>query len=266
MTQDFLVRDTRQPGHFWADNELIDIYGPRIGPHGLAVYMALARRAINGTGECKLSMRTIAAQIAMSVGGVSNAMTVLLELGLARVIDRGDNRRPAVYILADVKAMTDPGYAQLRLTGSETSKAKALQNSVHPMNAGVHPLNATVHPVNSAFTTRTRNKERKTSSRLDLKTSPNPSVPEGTLKIPTRKRDQLKLDQEIRRLVKSSDCPLQGKLVVIQAAVNLGFDPQYVNYVGGSDCPFHPNNQSVTQNGNCWACYSEQHESGCQLA
>jgi DNA-binding MarR family transcriptional regulator len=161
VSEEFLVRDTRQPGHFWADNELIDVYGPQLGAHGIAVYMALARKAINGTGECRISMRSIAGQIGISVGGVSNAMADLLNLGLARQVDPGDNRSAAVYVLADVKALVNPNYAQLRLEKPPIS--------VHTVNAGVHTMNATVHPVNPAFTQRTRNKERKTFTRLNTK-------------------------------------------------------------------------------------------------
>lgn len=139
MSGDFLVRDTRHPGHFWADNEVLDVYGAELGAHAFAVYMVMARNATNGTGECRVSIRKIAAQLGMSSGGVFNALARLVELGLARMVEPGDRRFPAIYLLADVKAM-----------------------SVHTVNTGVHPVNSSVHPVNSAFTTRTRNKERKT--------------------------------------------------------------------------------------------------------
>lgn len=162
MSDEFFPRDNRQPRHFWADNEIFDIYGPKLGAHGFAVYMALAKHAMNNSGECRTSMSKIATQLGMSKGGVFNALVVILQLGLAQKIDAGDNRHCAAYVLADVKALVDPEYAQLRLVGSvHTVNAKAsLRSSGEP---SVHPMTSRVHPVNAAFTPRTRNKEDKTS-------------------------------------------------------------------------------------------------------
>lgn len=162
MSDDFFPRDNRQPRHFWADNEIFDIYGPKLGAHGFAVYMALAKHAMNNSGECRTSISKIAAQLGMSKGGVFNALAVILTLGLAQKIDSGDNRHCAAYVLADVKALVDPDYAQLRLAGSvHTVNAEHnLRSSGEP---SVHPVNSRVHPMNAAFTPRTRNKESKTS-------------------------------------------------------------------------------------------------------
>jgi hypothetical protein len=162
MSDEFFPRDNRQPRHFWADNEVFDIYGPKLGAHGFAVYMALAKHAMNNSGECRTSMSKIAAQLGMSKGGVFNALAVILQLGLAKKVDEGDNRHCAAYVLADVKALTDPNYAQLRLAGSvHTVNAKESERSTGELS--VHTVNASVHPVNPAFTPRTRNKEDKTS-------------------------------------------------------------------------------------------------------
>jgi len=88
---------------------------PLLGAHGFAVYMALTRNATNGTGECKLSTSKLAAQLGMSKGGVFNALGLLVKLNLAKRIHAGDPRHPAIYVLADVKALVNPTYAQLRL-------------------------------------------------------------------------------------------------------------------------------------------------------
>jgi len=139
--REFFVRDHRAPGHFWADNEVIDVYGPQLGPHGIAVYMAMTRRADNSSGQLRLSNARIAEQIAMSKGGVFNALKLIVTLGLARILVPGSNKTPTVYVLADVKTLS------------------------------VHPVTASVHPVTAAFIPRTRNKESNTS----LNTKP-PSV------------------------------------------------------------------------------------------
>ncbi len=163
MSDEFFARDSRQPGHFWADNEVLDIYGPLLGAHGFAVYMALTRNATNGTGECKLSTSKLAAQLGMSKGGVFNALGLLVKLNLAKRIHAGDPRHPAIYVLADVKALVNPTYAQLRLAPSVHPVNAGSTPSVHPVNASGHGVNAKGHPVNAAFIPRTRNKEVKTS-------------------------------------------------------------------------------------------------------
>lgn len=145
MSAEFLVRDSRQPGHFWADNEVLDIYGPKLGAHGFAVYMALCRNATNGTGECRMATRKLAKLLDISAGGAFNALALIVKLGLIQQASAGDPRNPATYLLADVKNLT----------------------SVHGVNAkniaSVHPVNARAHGMNAAFTPRTPNKERKTS-------------------------------------------------------------------------------------------------------
>jgi len=59
-SQEFLVRDHRMPGHFWADNEVFDVFGPQLGEHGFSAYMVQCRHATNGTRECRISTRKLA--------------------------------------------------------------------------------------------------------------------------------------------------------------------------------------------------------------
>jgi hypothetical protein len=127
-TVDFLVRDTRQAGHFWADNEILDVYGARLGAHGIAVYMAMCRRADNRTGETRLSTARIAELVSMSKGGVFNALSLIVSLGLAHKLIDSNGPIPAVYVLADVKA-----------------------KSVHHMNGNRSSGERTVHPVNAQY-------------------------------------------------------------------------------------------------------------------
>lgn len=170
---EFLVRDTRLPGHFWADNEVMDIYGPLLGAHGMAVYMALCRQAINGTGECKISTAAIARKLDMSKGGAFNALGLIVKLGLARQLFAGNPRLPAIYILADVKSLTNPEMAQMRLASVHCMNAHP-PTSVHQVNSIDHVVNAKGHGMNAAFTGRTRNKEDKTSSILKTNNTAKP--------------------------------------------------------------------------------------------
>lgn len=187
--QEFLVRDTRMPGHFWADNEVLDIYGELLGAHGFAVYMALCRQAINGTGECKISTAAIARKLGISKGGAFNALALIVKLGLARQILPGTPRSSAVYVLADVKSLVNPEMAQMRLASVHGVNAHP-PTSVHGVNAKGHSVNANGHGVNAAFTGWTRNKEDKTSSRLKTSKTAEP--------ISEKLKDRLEKDRRSR--------------------------------------------------------------------
>jgi hypothetical protein len=174
--QEFFVRDTRLPGHFWADNEVLDIFGPLLGAYGIAVYMTMCRTAINGTGECRISRRRIAKQLDIAVGSAHNALELIVKLSLAKLVQEGTPRTPAIYVLADVKSLCDPKMLQMRLGSSvhqvnaearlSVHTVNAAPKSVHQVNPSDHGVNAKSHQVNAGFTTRTRNKEVKTLSRL----------------------------------------------------------------------------------------------------
>ena len=76
MSEQWIVRDARRPGHYWADNEIYDIYAPIVGVHAFAVYMALCRYA-NSEGESTPSNSTIGDQLGISRSTVYRAIQKL---------------------------------------------------------------------------------------------------------------------------------------------------------------------------------------------
>lgn len=70
------ARDAREPGHFWADNELIG-YLPQIGPMGFTLYMLLAFHAKNNTGRAWPSVATLAKEMGVSEPSVLKYTEVL---------------------------------------------------------------------------------------------------------------------------------------------------------------------------------------------
>jgi hypothetical protein len=163
----FLVRDTRLPGHFWADNEVLDVYGEELGPHGFAAYMVLCRNATNGTGKCRISTRKLAKQLGMSAGGAFNALATVVRVGLARQTSRGDRTNPGVYVLADVKALLNPDIAQSKLAARGVHTVSTTKLSAYAVNTGAHAVNMVLTP-------RTRNKESKRLSSRLTRLEPNP--------------------------------------------------------------------------------------------
>lgn len=60
------IRDHRQPGWWWASNEIIDVYGQRLGAYGIAVYAVLCRHASNRSQQCWPGLDRIAGLVAIS--------------------------------------------------------------------------------------------------------------------------------------------------------------------------------------------------------
>jgi hypothetical protein len=87
-------RDHRQPGHFWADNEIIDVYLPQIGLHAFAVYMLFTKFANARNGQCDPSIPTIARMLGISETTVKKSIKKLKDHGLISVEPRQHSRRP----------------------------------------------------------------------------------------------------------------------------------------------------------------------------
>jgi hypothetical protein len=81
------VQDNRARGWCWIDHAVIDNYGARIGPYGLALYMALARHA-NSDRTCWPSYETLAGELGMSRRKVIEVAKDLKEMGLIEVSGR----------------------------------------------------------------------------------------------------------------------------------------------------------------------------------
>lgn len=123
MATRFHVRDQRDPGWFWADNEIIDQYvrfvgadGQPVGTTGGMIYMLLARYA--GTrGRCHLSLSRIAQTLCLSRPTVIKYLNKLEEAGLiVKVQHRAEGKAEAEcneYVLLKVKGSTPGGQKDL---------------------------------------------------------------------------------------------------------------------------------------------------------
>jgi hypothetical protein len=127
------LRDQREPGWLWAGNDIIDVYGPKIGAAGIAVYMALARFAGN-RGMAWPGLDTLCEKVSLSKPTLIKAIACLEGHGLIAV-----ERRPGganVYTLLRLEAQS--GSKAALLGGKEDlpgSKA-ALPPPVKPVDGG----------------------------------------------------------------------------------------------------------------------------------
>lgn len=103
------VRDHREPGHFWADNEIIDHYLPAIGIYGFAVYMLLTKFADHKTGQCDPSVEGLARKLDISAPTVRKALEKLKDHGLITIRHRRREKngklinQTSIYTLLAVK-------------------------------------------------------------------------------------------------------------------------------------------------------------------
>jgi hypothetical protein len=121
----FAVRDQRQPGWFFVDNEIVDRYGSQIGAYGVAVYNVLCRHAKNGSQRVELSARDIGATLGISHDRVGKSLTDLVDVGL---------------IDLEVPAHPGPGVVSIitllnaKATGRHTSSSSDELDATRPCN------------------------------------------------------------------------------------------------------------------------------------
>lgn len=108
--------DRREPGFYIVDNEIIEVYGARLGVYGIAVYNVLLKFS-NASGENAFpSYQTIADLLGMSRPKAVEGVKLLLECGLIektpRMSSSGDPTTN-IYTLLDVKKVVGGGKQHL---------------------------------------------------------------------------------------------------------------------------------------------------------
>ncbi len=99
------LQDARSPGWFWMEDAVIDVYAPRIGASGIAVYAYLARRA-DKQGVCFPSYDTIAHDLGLSRRTAIAYVKLLQEHGLIMMLPRiatGMKRSANAYRLVNLR-------------------------------------------------------------------------------------------------------------------------------------------------------------------
>jgi hypothetical protein len=86
MSDSLAIRDQRQPGWYFVDNEIIDQHGRQLGAYGVAVYNVLSRYAKNRTQQVDLSARDIGAAIGISQDRVRKSLADLMGVGLIDLV------------------------------------------------------------------------------------------------------------------------------------------------------------------------------------
>lgn len=101
-----VVRDRRRKRYFQIDNVIVDEYARKIGPHALALYTVLCRRASNDDQSCWVTLRRLGEDVCLKdVRTLRKVIRLLQEFGLIAVTPRFDHatgtQRANEYVLLE---------------------------------------------------------------------------------------------------------------------------------------------------------------------
>jgi hypothetical protein len=135
MSEKMQIRDRRTVRRFFVDNVILDKYGKKLGPYGIAVYMALCRFADQSTQSCFPSVQTIADRIGAGTTKVREMLRLLEKLGLIETQQRKDSS--SIYTLLDPPCPDTPPQREASpppTRGVAPPQREALPNNPHVNN------------------------------------------------------------------------------------------------------------------------------------
>jgi hypothetical protein len=168
-----VVSDKRRRGWFWSRNEIFDLWGEKIGPQGLAVYLCLCRHS-DSEGQSRPSLNQISRECGMARRTTINTISTLEGYGLIGVIrttkQNGENN-PNTYELLEFP--DNPNQSKCEPDGSAPHA---------PGSAPGAPQGSAPHAPGSAPGAPMGNPLGKPTSLGKQKTSPTPS---NEIELPT---------------------------------------------------------------------------------
>lgn len=258
-------RTRREKGHYWQDNELVDIWVKRLKLpiECLGMYSYLTRKTNNSTGEVRGSARKFAKEMHESKSKVNRLMNKLRDFGLLKVEFPRDRSDPTIFYIKDVKEMIrEQRESESRVppvghsdffscptdgtrcpTGGtvlkeeKTKDGKTKSNTPQPPSSGMEP--EVRQPGAARSTIATPGDGRSIPLQTDfLKDSARSVGPLGSLP------QDIQQNGKVTRKLTSRESKRLKEAV----------DDLMWNSKGS--CRLHPD-AGKTPGGNCWSCYSE---------
>jgi DNA-binding MarR family transcriptional regulator len=166
----------RAKGHsewFWANNALVDDYGPIIGAHGMAVYTVLARFADHTSQSCHPSFQTIAKRLKLSRRKVVAIVDQLETCGLIRreprMDEAGDSQSNRYTLLSVEPVIRD------EVVHEENQVVHIVHHPVHDVHQGsASGALGVVHIVNPNKTYREQDLENRDCATSATDNTPKP--------------------------------------------------------------------------------------------
>jgi Helix-turn-helix domain len=168
-TDQIRVISRRHQPWAWFDKRVITQYGHHLGPHGIAVYMALAIHVDGESQTCFPSYRTLAYETGLSRPTVIKAMKTLVELKLvgkeALESPEGD-AGPNLYSLLDIP---------VHPAGELSTTSEGVVNDVnHRSQPPLPPVVNDVYPNKNLGERDTKNKSNGNISHVEKGKTPGP--------------------------------------------------------------------------------------------
>lgn len=123
------VRDLRNGDWYWISKTVIEEYGPKIKPIGIAIYNCLAKH-VNQAGYCFPSHAHMAKEIGSSVSSVQRGIEKLIKLGL---IQKERKRYYNVYYLLKLEQSNRPN-SKIGHFKTQISQSDRRDRSERPTN------------------------------------------------------------------------------------------------------------------------------------
>lgn len=124
------VRDLRNGDWYWISKVVIDEYGPKIKPIGIAIYNCLAKHA-NQEGVCFPSHGHIAKQIGSSVSSVQRGIQRLIK---HKLIKKGRRRYYNIYYLLKLERSNRPNSNKVGQRERQIGQRDIPDQSYRPTN------------------------------------------------------------------------------------------------------------------------------------
>lgn len=180
---DMEIRDSRNTGWFWIDTRVLKEHGADLGPHALAIYMALAAHADNNTSKCFPGVSTLAESVGISTRRARTALRKLEEIGLIHTQTRPG--RSSVYTLLSVSSdgqgaprpsAGDPDTPAQHAGGGDSTPARGAAPPAQDAGAPRHDMPTNYTHNNYPHSTREGAREAASSKKPDPSATEVPSV------------------------------------------------------------------------------------------
>jgi hypothetical protein len=177
--------DQRDPGFFIVDDEVIDEYGAKIGPLGIAVYNVLVKHANKFGASCFPSYQTIADKLGISRNSAMKGVEILVAEKLVRKDRREDStgapKSNDYKILPVKKGKKQPSVApekvvQILNHPPDLSDAGSAEFAL-PSSDSVLPLVQILHQGSAEFAPELDPSNQTPLNQIHTHTAPPPKVP-----------------------------------------------------------------------------------------
>ena len=165
------IRPQNKRTRFYVDNEILEVYGPILKPHGIALYCALAKHANSKTQECFPSYETL--QIQTGIGRrntIRKYQKLLIEHKLIEIFHK-KGRRVNYYRLLNCNDINHEHSIQkdTNLIDNQNYTSISKENTSYPIRHISSSLGDTLNHIKKSYKEISTNKEDEVQSTDEIR-------------------------------------------------------------------------------------------------